>query len=93
PGAKGDAVIVDQTGVFNAPVFDPIKSLVYYSTAANIRATVVAGRPVVQNGRVLGADMAAVRAHTEACCRRLWSGAAGRGVLPQGVFYPDPCGC
>ena len=34
-----------------------------------------------------------VRAHTEACCRRLWSGAAGRGVLPQGVFYPDPCGC
>ena len=93
PGAQGDVVIVDQTSVFNAPVFDPIKSLVYYSTAANIRATVVAGRPVVQNGRVLGADMAAVRAHTEACCRRLWSGAARRGVLPQGVFYPDPCGC
>jgi len=91
PGAKGDAVIINQTSVFNAPVFDPIKSLIYYSTAADIRATVVAGRPVVQNGRVLGSDMEAVRAHTTACCRRLWAGAAAQGVLPEGVFYPDPC--
>ena len=93
PGAQGDAVIVSMTSPFNAPVFDPIKSLVYYSTAADIKATVVAGRPVVQNGRVLGADMEAVRAHTTACCRRLWTGAAANGALPQGVFYPDPCGC
>lgn len=93
PGAQGDAVIVDLTTPFNAPVFDPVKSLVYYSTAANIRTTLVSGRPIVQQGKVLGSDMAAVRAHTEACCRRLWSGAAARGALPEGVFYPDPCAC
>lgn len=93
PSAQGDAVIVDMTSPFNSPMFDPIKSLIYYSTASDIRATVVAGRPVVQNGRVLGADMEAVRAHTTACCRRLWAGASANGFLPQGVFYPDPCGC
>ncbi len=93
PGAQGDAVIVDLTTVFNAPVFDPLKALVYYSTAANIRTTLVGGEPVVVNGRVLGADMDTVRAHTTECCRRLWTGAASRGVLPPGVFYPDPCAC
>lgn len=93
PGAQGDAVIVDLTSVFNAPVFDPIKALVYYSTAANIRATLVSGRPVVMNGRVLGSDMERVRAYTTECCRRLWRGAADRGALPSGVFYPDPCAC
>lgn len=93
PGAKGDAVIVNMTTPFNAPVFDPVKSLVYYSTAADIRATVVNGKPVVQNGRVAGSDMEAVRKHTTECCRRLWTGAAARGVLPAGVVYPDPCAC
>ncbi len=93
PGAQGDAVIVDLSTVFNAPVFDPLKSLVYYSTAANIRSTVVAGRPIVMNGRVLGSDMERVRAHTTECCRRLWRGAAARGALPSGVLYPDPCAC
>ena len=93
PGAQGDAVVIDLTTPFNAPVFDPIKSLVYYSTAADIRTTLVAGRPIVQGRRVLGSDMEAVRAHTVDCCRRLWSGAAANGVLPRGVFYPDPCAC
>mgnify|MGYP000906988954 CR=1 FL=1 len=91
PGAQGDVVVVGLETPFNAPVFDPVKSLVYYSTAADIRTTLVAGRPVVQRGQVLGSDMAAVRKHTIACCRRLWSGAAARSLFPAGVVYPDPC--
>jgi cytosine/adenosine deaminase-related metal-dependent hydrolase len=91
PGAQGDVIVVDLTTPFNAPVFDSPRALVYYSTVRDIRTTLVAGRPVVQRGRVLGSDMDAVRAHTTECCRRLWSGAAVRRVFPEGVTYSDPC--
>ena len=74
----------------NAPVFVWLKALIYYSNVADIRATLVGGRPVVQGGRVLGSDMDFVRAHTNDCCRRLWRGAAENKVFPEGVVYPDP---
>jgi len=91
-GAQGDVVVIDLTGPFNAPVFDPVKTLVYYSTAANIRTTLVAGRPVVQRGRVLGSDMEKVRARTTESCMKLWRGASAAGVMPEGVIFQDPCG-
>jgi len=90
-GAQGDVAVISLTTPFNAPVFDPIRALIYYSSSADIRATLVAGRLVVQNGRVLGSDMDAVRRITTDRCRRLWSGAASKGVFPDGVTYPDPC--
>lgn len=92
PGAQGDVLVVDLRTPFNAPVFDPVKSLVYYSTAANIRATLVAGRPVVQQGRVTGSDMERVRERSTESCLRLWRGATQAGVIPQGAVFHDPCG-
>jgi cytosine/adenosine deaminase-related metal-dependent hydrolase len=47
PGARGDAVVVDLTTAFNSPVYDPLRSLVYYSSARDIRCTLVDGRLVV----------------------------------------------
>jgi 5-methylthioadenosine/S-adenosylhomocysteine deaminase len=90
PGALGDVIVVNLSTPFNAPVFDPLKALIYYSNVADIRVTLVGGRPVVQAGRVLGSDMESVRAHTNDCCRRLWRGAADNKVFPEGVVYPDP---
>ncbi len=87
PGARGDAIVVDISTPFNAPVFDPLRALVYYSTGANVRHSVVDGIPVVRDHKVVGSDMTAVREKAEAACRRLWELGAEQGALPEGVTY------
>jgi 5-methylthioadenosine/S-adenosylhomocysteine deaminase len=87
PGARGDAIVVDISTPFNSPVFDPLRALVYYSTGANVRHSVVDGIPVVRDHKVVGSDMAAVRKKAEAACRRIWELAAEQGALPEGVTY------
>jgi 5-methylthioadenosine/S-adenosylhomocysteine deaminase len=95
PGARGDVIVIALDGPFAAPVFDPVRALVYYATAADIRHTLVDGRPVVRNGKVEGVDMAALHARVKDACERLWSLAAERNVLPEGVTYTPfhTCSC
>ena len=92
PGARGDVIVVELTTPFNAPVFDSLRSLVYYSTGANVRSTTVDGIPVVERGRVLSSDFEVVRERTTEACKRLWQSASANGALPAGVTYSDPCG-
>lgn len=87
PGARGDVIVVDMATPFNAPVFDPIRSLVYYSTAGDIRHTLVDGRPVVSEGKVIGTDMDAVRGRAMDACHRLWQRAVDEKALPPSVSY------
>ena len=87
PGARGDLIVVSLEGAFAAPVFDPLRALVYYGSASDIRHTLVDGRPVVRNGAVLGVDMGNLRRRAHDACDRLWSRAAERDVLPPGVRY------
>lgn len=87
PGARGDLVVIALQSAFAAPVFDPLRALVYYGAAADIRHTLVDGAPVVRNGAVVGVDMGDLRRRTQEACDQLWSRAAERGVLPSGVRY------
>ena len=45
PGAAGDALVISMTSPYNSPVFDPLRSLVYYSGSADVRHSVVNGQP------------------------------------------------
>ena len=90
PGARGDAVAIDISTPFNSPVFDPLRALVYYSSGADVRHSVVDGKPIVIDRKVLGSDMDAVRKGAEAACRRIWEMSAEKGALPPGVVYADP---
>ena len=83
PGALGDVLVLDMTSPFNSPVFYLLRAAVYYGNAGSVRHSLVDGRPVVQNGQVVGADVADVRARCEAACRRLWELASEEGALPE----------
>lgn len=95
PGARGDVVVIALDGPFAAPVFDPVRALVYYATAADIRHTLVDGRPIVKNGKVEGVDMDGLHKRVTTACERLWSLATERGVLPDGIRYTPfhTCSC
>ncbi len=92
PGARGDLVVISLNSPFAAPVFDPVRALVYYSGVSDIRHTLVDGVPVVRDGAVVGVDMDLLRRRAGDACDRLWSAAAARGVLPAGVRY-EGCLC
>ncbi len=92
PGARGDVMVVSLQSPFVAPVFDPVRALVYYGSASDIRHTLVDGEAVVRNGKLAGLDLDALRPQVEAACARLWELAQSRGVLPGGVSF-DPICC
>jgi cytosine/adenosine deaminase-related metal-dependent hydrolase len=86
PGAAGDAVVFDMASPYNSPVFDPIRSLVYYSSSRDIRHSIVNGQPVVTEGAVVGADASEVYQKVKKVADRLWEKASADGtVLPAGV--------
>ena len=84
-GARGDLLCLDTTDPFVAPVFDPLRNIVYYGNHACVRHTLVDGRPVVHERRVIGTDEAAVRARATVASHRLWALAQERGAFPPGI--------
>jgi cytosine/adenosine deaminase-related metal-dependent hydrolase len=60
PGARADLVAVDLGGVHVAPVVDPVNALVWRAHASDVWASVVDGRLVVNEGRYLAGDEAAI---------------------------------
>jgi len=56
PGAAADLCLWDVSGVADAGVADPVAGLLWASPGRRPRHVLVAGRPVVRDGRLLGAD-------------------------------------
>jgi 8-oxoguanine deaminase len=56
PGAAADLCLWDVSGVADAGVADPVAGLLWASPGRRPRDVLVAGRPVVRDGRLLGAD-------------------------------------
>jgi len=76
-GARADIVIIDMTGrdsLRMGPVRDPIKSLVDCGIGDDIDTVIVDGVVRVENGRVPGVDMAALREQAQAAGERIWNG-------------------
>ena len=56
PGKAADVVVVDAENTRLTPTYDPIGTLVRYATGTDVVSVVVAGRTVVDEGRVLTID-------------------------------------
>jgi cytosine/adenosine deaminase-related metal-dependent hydrolase len=81
-GAAADLLVIDAMKPHLQPLNDPIRSLVWYTTAADIDTVLIGGRPVVLGGRAVDIDEAAVmRAGADATCR-VWDEARRRGFFP-----------
>ncbi len=55
-GALADLAVVSLTGVHQLPSYDPIATLIFASSGRDVILTVVAGREVYREGRVLDVD-------------------------------------
>lgn len=60
PGARADIVMIDFDRVSIGPSDDPIRSLIYYGSANDVRTVVVNGKTVVDGFQAVGVDEAEV---------------------------------
>ncbi|HXJ80787.1 MAG TPA: chlorohydrolase family protein [Candidatus Methylomirabilis sp.] len=72
PGAKADLVLWKATSWRMTPLRDPIKNIVYNAADEDIDRVYVNGRVVVDGGRVLAADEAAILKALQAGGERMW---------------------
>ncbi|MFN8525991.1 MAG: amidohydrolase family protein [Chloroflexota bacterium] len=82
PGAQADVAVVDLATTTAAPVFDPVKSVVYYSSGLDVRHLLVAGQVLLEDGRFTTVDEAAIRRRNEEVCARVWQAVLGTTAGP-----------
>ncbi|MCA1647957.1 MAG: amidohydrolase family protein, partial [Chloroflexi bacterium] len=81
PGSTADLTIVRLDRPHHAPVIDPLRSLVYYSSGTDVDTVLIGGRAVLREGRSLTSNEVDLRRNVEAAARRLWTAAHERGAL------------
>lgn len=93
PGAQADLLFFDLDRVNLHSARDPLRSIVYSASGADLSRVMVAGRTVVERGRVLGADEPALAAAWEAAAERLfaklpqvdWAGRTLEQIAPNSL--------
>jgi cytosine/adenosine deaminase-related metal-dependent hydrolase len=91
PGAMADLVLWKAVSWGMTPLRDPVKNLVYNATSEDVDRVWVAGRRVVDGGRVLAADERAILEALQAAGERMWprmksfdwAGRDADGLSPQ----------
>src|SRR5690349_2361044 len=72
-GAKADLLFWRADGFTMTPMRDPIRNLVYYAQPGDLADVLVDGRPVVEDGVVVGADVAAATQGVQRAAERMWA--------------------
>lgn len=76
PGARADIILVDLSGrgtLRMGPVRDPVKTVVECGVGDDIDTVIVAGEIRMENGRIPGLDLDALRQRVQAAGERIWS--------------------
>ncbi len=70
-GAPADLCVIDATRPHMAPMHDPVSQVVYAARAGDVRATIVAGEVLYEEGSYATLDLEAVLADARAWAQRL----------------------
>ena len=78
-GAAADLLVIDALKPHLQPINDPVRSIVWYATPADIDTVLIDGRAVIRGGKVADIDEAAIIAEGAAATRRVWVESRMRG--------------
>jgi len=70
-GHDADLIVVNLNGVHQQPVFDPAASLIFSSSGRDVMLTMVAGKEIYRDGRVVTVDEERLRARVKEIGERL----------------------
>ncbi|MCC7276224.1 MAG: amidohydrolase family protein [Alphaproteobacteria bacterium] len=80
PGARADLTAIDLSKPRFQPQSDPLRSMVWRGSAADVSATMVDGRLLVEGGRYLPADENAIATEGAAAFEKIWSSPEGAAI-------------
>jgi cytosine/adenosine deaminase-related metal-dependent hydrolase len=80
-GKVADVIIVDTESTAMVPLHDPYSALVYAASPRDVRTTVIHGRVVMEDRRILTVDAAAVRTRMRTLTDRI-NAALAKGLPP-----------
>jgi 5-methylthioadenosine/S-adenosylhomocysteine deaminase len=81
PGKRADLFVFDPLHAKSIPVHDPLSTLVYSSGEVNVRTTIVGGRLVLDDRRIVGVDEDAVLREAQSLAEQLSTVAGTRQRL------------
>jgi 5-methylthioadenosine/S-adenosylhomocysteine deaminase len=81
PGQRADLFVFEPLHAKSVPMHDPISTLVYSSGEVNVRTTVVGGRVVLDDRRIVGVDEDAILREAQALAEQLSERAGTRRAL------------
>ena len=70
-GKQADIIVVDLHGPHLCPNYDPISTLVYSATGADVRDVIVGGRVLMENRKFLTLDPEVIMEKVRLICRRI----------------------
>ena len=70
PGKRADLIVVSMTSARQTPMYDPLSHLVYTTRGDDVRTTIVNGRVLMRDRKVLTLDEAAVLAEARGLAGR-----------------------
>jgi len=70
-GAQADLIVVGLDGAHQLPVYDPVTALIFSSSGRDVLLTIIAGREVYRDQRVLGVDEERLRARMNEIAQKL----------------------
>ena len=71
PNKRADVVVVSMTSARQTPMYDPVSHLVYTTTGEHVRTSVINGRVVMRDRKLLTLDEAAVLADARRLAERV----------------------
>jgi len=91
-GARADVILVDLSGkgtLRMGPVRDPVKTIVECGVGDDVDTVIVAGEVRMQNGRIPGVDLGALRSRAQEAGERIW--ANWHASDPLGRSHEEVC--
>ena len=70
-GAQADLIVVGLNGTHQLPVYDPVSTLIFASSGRDVLLTIIAGREVYRDQRVLGVDEDRLKARLNEIAEKL----------------------
>jgi cytosine/adenosine deaminase-related metal-dependent hydrolase len=83
PGARADLVVIDMARPHLQPVSDPLRTLVWNASGADVSAVMVDGRLLVEHGRYLLGDEGEIVRRGARAAGRLWDMAEAAGITAR----------
>ncbi len=83
PGAKADLIVIDLHDFRTGQIDDPIKTIIYGTSGANVKISIINGKTVLWDGKIPGQDLEGYRKRAQNCFRMIKRSYSRRDYLQR----------